>query len=366
MVLVEVGVMGVPLPNDPNEILTVTITPDSSTTYTNYAIKRLALSDSDPRRWDVEYGANVFTSGSSTAPLTTNDWKPFEEGNTTEWLSWYTDWHGLSTLQYYGLRWDEPKHIRKLEIVQSDDPLKVQRALMLQRGELDSNGTFTGEWTNVVLLNNLTGNDIVDIPVSGESTIWVLKAMHDHNEASSTMDYKPWGIKRVKMYEIDGDGTIGTYTEDLCVGGTPFSSGETPHASSKVFTNVYDNLGGTWWANQTERYKIPYLGYNFPSPKNIRRISIMHKLWNYGVAVSYSDDGNTWTRVREVQASTLIDNSSSYFTPSFHIIDVPDSGSHKYWRVESVITPSATDGIDNSGFAYWMISDLQMFERINV
>ena len=139
--------------------------------------------------------------------------------------------------------------------------------------------------------------------------------------------------------------TILGYTSDLCTGGTPISSGDN---SSYPKTNAFNNNNGTdHWMCDTSGSGT-WIGYDFGVgvAKCIRRARYLSNSVTgdnpTSVAVEYSDDNSTWTRVGTY---TVAQTASTWWN-----LDFSDNGTHRYWRVVQL------NGIT------WVVDEVEMLE----
>lgn len=92
-------------------------------------------------------------------------------------------------------------------------------------------------------------------------------------------------------------------------------------------------------------------GYDFGTPQPIRRIKLYQYSTNYVTSfdVEYSDNNSTWTKLTTVTGGAA---TGTY--------DIPDGGSHRYWRVKIVTFQS--DG----SLIYWYLIEMEAYSGTNV
>ncbi|GAK42068.1 hypothetical protein TCA2_4560 [Paenibacillus sp. TCA20] len=139
----------------------------------------------------------------------------------------------------------------------------------------------------------------------------------------------------------DEVGAIQSYSQNQCVAGIPYAIGSFS-SSSYPESYAFDNNSNTKWvATHATSIGNGAIGYQFPSPIEIRKFVIqMSNNLMTAFKVQYSDDGAAWTTATSVSGITA--NTTEIKIGSF--------GAHSYWRL-------LNDTMTNS---MWEVVELQM------
>lgn len=145
----------------------------------------------------------------------------------------------------------------------------------------------------------------------------------------------------------DESGIFLNWSADQATGGTVFANG-----SFTTFTpdKAFDDNVSTFWASSlavSQSAGAGYIGYQLPSAKAIRRLVVTHGNSPASIKVQYSDNGSSWTDVT-TYAATSASNMA---------IDLPDVGSHLYWRL---LSNSNTPMAGSDGASSWGMHEIEM------
>jgi hypothetical protein len=119
------------------------------------------------------------------------------------------------------------------------------------------------------------------------------------------------------------------YTLDLCTDQTKAISDSefSTYINDKAFDN--SSTEGQQWGTNTagDPTGVAWLGYDFGTgvTKAIRRVRIDFENTSYStsVKIQYSDNGTSWSDAY----------TATGLTQTYNTVDIPDSGSHRYWRI---------------------------------
>lgn len=151
-------------------------------------------------------------------------------------------------------------------------------------------------------------------------------------------------IANSTYFEYVLDVSVPVMTSNTTPSGECISYGANPS-----YPNYYafDGNDSTYWVGNTPITTGAWIGYVFPTSVNVR---VIKHLSSVGVEVTaqveYSDDGTTYE-------STNVQYNISGSTGE-KIVNIPNCGSHRYWRTNVVSAPSA------NGFA---TKSLQFYGR---
>lgn len=275
-----------------------------------------------------------------------------------------------ANVSYIGYDFGVAKAIRQMYVVQSSSTNNQMTNLKVQ---YSSNGTSWNDATSVQIPTG-TSTFTINIPAVGAYRYWRLLAT-----ANCTNGYA-WIILDMNMCEAlqtyyiyvtrAADGSVtygytrqkpkqgkpsqsvvtsqGTYTGNLCGSGAPISSGD--YNSAYLKANAFDGSYSTYWQSSqvgSGINGIAYIGYDFGSAKNIRRI-YFQQVNNVVTAlkVQYSSDRATWN------------DAVSTSVPVEGTIDLPNIGAYQYWRLLA-----GTNSIVSNGG--WTFSEIQMMGYID-
>ncbi|MCM3273914.1 SPRY domain-containing protein [Paenibacillus elgii] len=149
------------------------------------------------------------------------------------------------------------------------------------------------------------------------------------------------------------------YTEDLCVGGTPFAVNTNGTTIAPV-QNAFDNDPATYWgygSGLAYMAGVAFIGYDFgdTNKRHIRKI-VMYTADATNnvpfVIIQSSDDKITWTSLK----------MQNVFPNSKNIIELPSSNPRRYWR----IVCHSIDGMGWNTYGYlWIIKEIEMVEAVS-
>ena len=202
----------------------------------------------------------------------------------------------------------------------------------------------------------LTANNIVNALITGLGTEDVQSTL----EAIFSESKKKSGSVRnvVVTGPVSTSGMVNVlrdrYSENLCTGGTPISSGD---AAGYPVSLVFDGtLTNSFWKTALTGSAVngaAYAGYNFPTAKHIRKILLLQAgggSLNYvtSVKVQNSTTGSDWTDVGTFPVVPYSIVSSIY---------LPQTQAVPYWRV--LANSAAADNTT------WHIHEIEMYELLN-
>jgi len=141
------------------------------------------------------------------------------------------------------------------------------------------------------------------------------------------------------------------YSNNLCIGGTPISSGDIVNYSN-IMAFDGSSEAGAWRSNIDANSCIntAFIGYGFNTKKRIRKIKLVHDTINEyvtSVKIQYSDNGTSWTNVGDY--STTVGVNYIYVSPV---------GEHQYWRI--MANSNAKNG--NGTPVAWYVKEIEMYE----
>lgn len=298
--------------------------------------------------------------------------------------NWSTGWASAQAASnqlgaaYIGYNFGVVKRIRKVQITTHNSSGNNMPIIKVQ---YSTNGS---SWTDVTTISYdpVKVNQGVDIslPDVGGAQYWRLLA------GANLSNSYAWIIPEIEMYEAlqtyyihvtrEADGSVtygytrqkpkqgkpsqsvitsqGTYSADLCTGGTAISNGDyAGQAKERAFD---DNDATAWQSSQLGASANTYaaIGYILPIAKTVRRIRLSTSPEQNCkiVQIQYSVDGVGWNTLPTV-------NTGNNLTP---IIDIPDVGAWRYWRLASFSNVTNSSGTTvNSA---WYVSEIELMEYI--
>ena len=146
-----------------------------------------------------------------------------------------------------------------------------------------------------------------------------------------------------------GIAAAATYSEDLCVNGTPLSGGSAWSDLAYVFDDSLSTRGHSVDGNVTN--ESAWVGYQFLDAQPISRIALSQHTSLNGieqVEVQYSDDGQIWTTLETLQVQKQVDPIVYY--------NITASGAHQYWRLMADENVGDADG--------WYVAEVEMQKEI--
>lgn len=306
----------------------------------------------------------------------------FDGSTSTYWSSSQSS-TGVNGVAYIGYAFSSGKHIRKIKLNQSNGSDYINSAKI--QSSIDGS-----TWGDVLTTTLHAGVNEIILPASTTKAFWRILANSNVPSAIT------WNVIELEMYELlnpeltDGDiilqantllsfaagfGDVGplehpekvptdislmlaaaginmvplTYTDDLCVGGTAISGGDYSGCpASYAFDNTVVNA---WTCSQMAANQLgnAWIGYNFGTAKQIRRLSLTNDISSNNiitsVKVQYSSNGTIWN---DACTQTVGSNTN--------IISVPAGISAQYWRV------LANSNLPN-GYG-WNVREIEMYETL--
>jgi hypothetical protein len=258
-------------------------------------------------------------------------------------------------VSYIGYNFGVAKAIRKIRIVNLSTVANIMSSL---KAQYSNNGTVWVDAGTVTISPVSSQDTIVTIPAVGAYQYWRLLA--NANIVSGTT----WAVLDIEMYEAlqthyvyltrDANGNItvgksrnkprtvkpisvnntvpqGYYTANLCVGGTPISGGDAAANTSKA--QAFDNNTDTFWiSSQTGAAVngVAWVGYNFGSPKVIRKVVLSMPAPNYiadSIKIQASTNGDIWIDQLTVNGLSAGGGGGLYTAL------IPPNAGYSYWRV---------------------------------
>ncbi|GMX64366.1 hypothetical protein Elgi_36350 [Paenibacillus elgii] len=148
------------------------------------------------------------------------------------------------------------------------------------------------------------------------------------------------------------------YTEDLCVGGTPFAANTNGTTIAPV-QNAFDNDPATYWgygAGLAYMTGVAFIGYDFGevSKKHIRQITLLTAAATNNVSivtVQSSDDGVTWQNIK----------TQNILPDTYNKIELNPTKAQRYWRLLCGSVSGMSWG--SNGYT-WIVKEIEMMEGI--
>ncbi|WP_237715619.1 MULTISPECIES: discoidin domain-containing protein [Pelosinus] len=307
----------------------------------------LGLTVANSQTIPLSYTADLCTGGT---PISGGDYSTnvkanaFDNDNASAWGSSQIA-AATNGAAYIGYIFTIATAIRKLRLYQPS----ATGAATSVKAQYSDDGTA---WTTANIITVAIGENSITLPPSGSHKYWRLLC----NNAQGAGCY--WYVQEIEMYEAlqthyvyvtrdaNGNLTVGStknkprtvkpevasvvpghYTADVCEGGTAISGGDSGiYVAGRAFNN--DGSATAWASYQSAANQLgaAYIGYNFGTPKSIRRVEILQSsIANNAVSslkVEYSADGLTWNTA--VTQGVGVSQNTIY---------VPAVGSYQYWRL---------------------------------
>lgn len=319
---------------------------------------------------DVCNGGTAISGGDSSGKPASN---AFANDNSTTW--WTSSQTAVNGVAYIGYNFGAgvTRAIRKISLNQDGSTACVTSVKV----QYSSDGIT---WNTAATVTIAAGVNYITVPGIGAYQYWRLLAN------SATLSASSWMVNEIEMYEAyqthhvfadrSAPGVIGLvssknkprtgkltanvvnnsgyYTADLCVGGTPISSGDW---STYTKDKAFDNNTGTAWipslGANSGAVSGAWIGYNFSTAKSIKQVVLSQLDGNIGsvssVVVEYStDNGATW-------------NAAGTFSVGLGVNTLTIAGnfSATQWRVRA-----NSNTITTGSTSSWDVNELEMMEYV--